>query len=134
MVRRRGDVEAKLVHAEPAKTERTRHSRKYAEGNLGPDRSFYFRGPAGKLHLRAQNLALFLQLADGVDDDTWEYHRDRRDYSDWLRESVKDPDLADEVAAIEGGDLPAREGRAAVREAVTRRYTLPADAPTGKVD
>jgi hydroxymethylpyrimidine pyrophosphatase-like HAD family hydrolase len=131
---RRGDPAAVVVRAEPAKTERTRDSRKYAEGNLGPDRSFYFRGPAGKLHLRAQNLALFLQLTDGVDDDTWEFHRSRRDYSGWLRESVKDPDLADEVATIEGSDRSARDSRGAVREAVARRYTLPADAPTGNID
>jgi HAD superfamily hydrolase (TIGR01484 family) len=31
-----------------------RHIRKYAEGDLGEDRSFYFRGPDEKLNLRAQ--------------------------------------------------------------------------------
>jgi hypothetical protein len=29
------------------------HVRKYAAGELGPDRSFYFRGPDGRLNLRA---------------------------------------------------------------------------------
>ena len=52
--------------------------RKYAEGELPPDRSFYFRGPDGKLNLRAQNLALFLQIADGVDDETWLHHLGQR--------------------------------------------------------
>ena len=47
-----------------------RHTRKYAEGELGEDRSFYFRGPDGGLNLRAQNLRLFLQIAEGVDDTT----------------------------------------------------------------
>jgi HAD superfamily hydrolase (TIGR01484 family) len=32
-----------LVHLEPSRTERRRHLRKYAEGELPPDRSFYFR-------------------------------------------------------------------------------------------
>src|SRR5437899_6007781 len=50
------------------KQEHQRHRRKYAEGNLGEDISFYFRGPEGKLKLRAQNLTLFAQLAQGVDD------------------------------------------------------------------
>jgi hydroxymethylpyrimidine pyrophosphatase-like HAD family hydrolase len=40
----------------PPSSERRRHSRKYAEGSLGEDKSFYFRGPQGKLNLRAQNL------------------------------------------------------------------------------
>src|SRR5699024_9060883 len=38
-----------------ARSARLRHLRKYAEGNLG-ERAFVFRGPAGKLRLRAQNL------------------------------------------------------------------------------
>src|SRR5207244_1891767 len=47
----------------PSRMERRRHSRKYAQGELPPERSFYFQGPDGKLNLRAQNLFLFLQLA-----------------------------------------------------------------------
>src|SRR6266446_10126510 len=54
--------------------QRLRHSRKYAEGELGEDKSFYFRGQEGSLNLRAQNLVLFLQIAEGVDDGTWLYH------------------------------------------------------------
>jgi len=42
-----------------------RHTRKYAEGELAEDRSFYFRGPNGGLNIRAQNLRLFLQIAEG---------------------------------------------------------------------
>jgi hypothetical protein len=38
----------------PPKTERRRHMRNYAEGELGEDKSFYFRGPEAKLNLRAQ--------------------------------------------------------------------------------
>jgi HAD superfamily hydrolase (TIGR01484 family) len=132
---RRGENAARLVHAEPPRTERKRHSRKYAEGNLGPERSFHFRGPDGKLNLRAQNLALFLQMADGIDDETWAYHLRNGDYSGWLREQVKDPELADEVVAVEqNGGLTPQESRAAVRGAVERRYTLPADKPSGVID
>jgi hypothetical protein len=40
---------------EPA-ADRQRHQRKYAEGKLDEDRSFYFRGSEGRLNLRAQNL------------------------------------------------------------------------------
>jgi HAD superfamily hydrolase (TIGR01484 family) len=108
----------------PPRAERRRHLRKYAEGELGQDKSFYFRGPDGKLNLRAQNLQLFLQLADGVDDKTWAYHLRRGDYSRWFREAIKDEALADEVRQIEEAPgVSARESRARLRERVEQRYS-----------
>jgi hydroxymethylpyrimidine pyrophosphatase-like HAD family hydrolase len=59
------------VRVDRPRTERQRHTRKYAAGRLGADKSFYFRGPEGALNLRAENLARFLELARGVDDATW---------------------------------------------------------------
>ena len=118
------------MHAVASRAERRRHSRKYAEGELPPDRSFYFQGPEGKLNLRAHNLFFFLQLAEGVDDGTWTYHLRRGDYSRWFRERIKDEDLAAEAARVEGlaGISPA-EGRALIRAAVQQHYTLPASSP-----
>jgi hydroxymethylpyrimidine pyrophosphatase-like HAD family hydrolase len=111
----------------PPAADRRRHQRKYAEGELGEDKSFYFRGPEGRLNLRAQNLELFAQIADGIDDDTWHYHLRRGDVSSWFRVSIKDEALAAEAAAIEAQqDLPARESRARIRDAIQRRYTTPA--------
>lgn len=66
------------MQAVPGNAERKRHRRKYAEGELEPERVFYFRGAAGKMNLRAHNLSTFLQLAEGVDDDTWLFHLARR--------------------------------------------------------
>ena len=110
-----------------SRQERRRHQRKYAVGELGPDKSFYFRGPSGALNLKAHNLALFLQMADGIDPETWRFHLERNDYSTWLREAVKDSELADEVFAIESHVTPdADTSRALVRKAIDRRYTLPA--------
>jgi hydroxymethylpyrimidine pyrophosphatase-like HAD family hydrolase len=132
---RRGETGAALIHTKPPRTERRRHLRKYATGNLGPDRSFHFRGPEGKLNLKAPNLLTFLQLADGVDDETWEFHRRGGDYSKWARAQIKDNQLADELAQIEA-DAAAdpRDSRAAVRAAVEARYTLPADASSGLIE
>lgn len=130
-----GAPEAIVVRTAPPTAERKRHSRKYSEGNLGRDRSFYFKGPDGKLNLKAHNLQLFLHLADGVDDATWTYHLERNDYSKWLRIEVKDPGLADEVEAIEEDDaLPPADSRAAMRAAIEAKYTLPADKPSGVID
>jgi HAD superfamily hydrolase (TIGR01484 family) len=101
-----------------------RHTRKYAEGELGEDRSFYFRGPDGGLNLRAQNLRLFLQIAEGVDDATWLHHLRAGDYSRWLAESIKDAELASEVAVIEANEaLNAGESRVQVKKAIDRCYT-----------
>ncbi|HEX9440987.1 MAG TPA: hypothetical protein VF909_14980, partial [Roseiflexaceae bacterium] len=110
----------------PPRGERKRHLRKYAEGSLGEDRSFYFRGPEGKLNLRAQNLVLFTQIAEGVDDATWLHHLRQGDYSRWFRESIKDDALADAAAQIEqqAGDDPTAS-RAAIKAAIEERYTAP---------
>lgn len=112
------------VRVQPATSEIRRHRRKYAEGKLGPDRSFFFKGSAGKLNLRAHNLNMFIQIAEGVDDETWLHHLRRGDYSQWMREAIKDDALADEVREIEkdGKDSP-QKTRTAVIEAVNRRYT-----------
>jgi hypothetical protein len=105
------------------------------EGNLGRDRAFYFRGPEGKLNLKAHNLQLFLHLADGVDDDTWMFHLRGRDYSLWLRTQVKDAELAGAVERIErDASLSAPASRAAIRAAVEKRYTLAADKASGVID
>jgi hypothetical protein len=93
---------------------------------LPEDRSFFFRGSDNKLNLRAQNLILFLQLGDGVDDETWLHHLHAHDYSTWMRASIGDDELADEVQSIEDSDSDPKESRKHLREAVEARYTLPA--------
>jgi hydroxymethylpyrimidine pyrophosphatase-like HAD family hydrolase len=118
------------VRLDPPSAEQRRHTRKYAVGQLPPDRSFYFRGPEGKLNLRAQNLLQFLEIAAGVDDDTWTYHFRRADYSRWFRDVIKDAELAAAATAVERDRFSSREAAlAALRTAVESRYTLPADAP-----
>jgi hypothetical protein len=115
------------VKVEPAKTELRRHRRKYATGELGEDKSFYFRGSDGKLNLRAQNLKTFTQIAEGVDEDTWAHHLRQSDYSKWLRDSVKDTGVAEEVARIEkNGQLGPSESRTQILDAIRKHYTAPA--------
>jgi HAD superfamily hydrolase (TIGR01484 family) len=114
----------------PSRAERRRHTRKYAEGELPPDRSFYFRGPEEKLNLRAQNLILFLQMADGVDDDTWMHHLRRSDYSRWFREKIKNDELAAETEAVERMKrVSPAESRRLIRQVVEKYYTQPASTP-----
>ena len=106
-----------------------RHSRKYAEGELEPERSFYFEGPGKKLHLRAQNLILFLQIGDGVDDDTWMYHFRRGDYSRWFAEKIKNDELAARTKELEQEkDISPSTGKRQLRALVEGFYTLPEPA------
>jgi hydroxymethylpyrimidine pyrophosphatase-like HAD family hydrolase len=99
-----------------------RHLRKYTEGELPPERSFYFRGADGRLNLRAANLVRFRELAEGVDEETWQHHARRGEYSTWLREMIKDPELADEVTAIEQAGPDGSRGR--ILDAIRRRYAV----------
>ncbi len=116
-----------VLRVEPSRSERRRHLRKYAEGELPEDRSFYFRGPEGKLNLRAHNLILFMDLADGVDDDTWLFHLRQKEISQWLRRGIKDETLASQAAAIESNQqLDAASSRRKMRELIEATYTLPA--------
>jgi len=108
--------------------ERQRHRRKYAEGTLGPDKSFYFTGPQRRLNLRAQNLAMFTQTAQGIDDETWLHHLRRGDYSRWIRDAIKDEEMAEEVAAIEFAQMSPAETRTAIIDAVNRRYASSASS------
>lgn len=106
--------------------DRVRHSRKYASGELPPDRSFYFRGPEDKLRLRADNLTAFVRMADGVDEETWLHHLKQGDYSRWMRREIHSEELADETEAIERATgLAAEESRARIREAIEKRFTIP---------
>ena len=117
--------EVRRLRAIPSAGAKRRHRRKYAEGALGEDKSFYFRGPGDRMNLRARNLVGFLDLADGVDEETWGWHRARGDYSRWIDLSIKDAELTAEVVAVEAGDAPPEDARAAIRDAIERRYTLP---------
>jgi len=105
--------------------EHTRHRRKYAEGQLAPEKSFYFRGPNGNLNLRAQNSILFCQIAEGIDDETWLYHLRRNDFAHWFRDSINDEDLAAEaeLAAVDV-DSTASLSKSQIVAAIQRNYIL----------
>jgi hypothetical protein len=128
LVTRAGSLDVELVRAAKPKGKRSRQARKYAEGELAEAESFYFRGPTGKLNLRTQNLSIFKQVAQGIDDDTWLHHLRAADYSKWFRTAIKDEKLALEAAAIEksADKLSAAESRRRIIEAVERRYMAPA--------
>ncbi|MBY0357910.1 MAG: HAD-IIB family hydrolase [Candidatus Obscuribacterales bacterium] len=117
------DKESKTVDMSVSKRDRRRHKKKYAEGELPAHRSFFFTGPEEKLNLRAQNLMLFCQLAEGIDDGTWSYHLKKHDYSSWFKEMIKDDELSQIAYEAESERLTPKESRTKIIEAVNQRYT-----------
>jgi hydroxymethylpyrimidine pyrophosphatase-like HAD family hydrolase len=109
------------------RAERRRHVRKYATGELEREKSFFFRGPEKKLNLRAHNLDLFLQMADGVDDETWLFHLRSGDYSRWFNDAIRDPELSEEARGVEVDTaVDAAISRQRIRAAIESRYTAAA--------
>jgi HAD superfamily hydrolase (TIGR01484 family) len=100
-----------------------RHRHGYLDGEMDPQDRFYFRGPDGKLNLAAQNLRIFMQLGEGVDDKTWDYHLQRGDYARWFRDVLKDEELANRADALRhNGKLPATESRRQLFDAIRKKY------------
>jgi hydroxymethylpyrimidine pyrophosphatase-like HAD family hydrolase len=100
-----------------------RHKKKYATGDMDYN-SFYFRGPQGKLSLKAHNLVIFMQMAAGVDEETWLFHLKRKDYSNWLRHSVHDAELADLVEVVEKDEKHYSGSRNKIMMLINERYTM----------
>lgn len=101
------------------------HRRPRVDGARTADTAFVFSGPAHRLHLRARTLAEFIGLAQGVDDDTWQYHLDRGDFSRWFGHVIKDADLAHVAAAIESQpERPRPDAFDRLRQAIEARYLV----------
>jgi hypothetical protein len=114
-----------IIHAYTPAHLSQRHKKKYTIGDMSYN-SFFFRGPENKLNLKAYNLMIFVQLAKGIDEETWMFHLQRHDYSNWIRHSVHDEDLADLVQEVEQkGNYP-EESRNLVLQLIEERYTAAA--------
>ena len=123
----RTDEPPVLIRTEKPKGVLKRHTRKYAQGKLGDDRSFFFHGADSRLNIRAHNLGSFLDIGEGVDPETYLFHLRNGDFAGWMRTSIKDEPLADEVANVAANErLDVAEARELVRTAVEQRYTAPA--------
>ena len=101
-----------------------RHIKKYATGFMDYN-SFYFTGAKHKLNLKAYNVMVFSQLAEGIDDETWIYHLKRNDYSRWFRNSLHDNDMADMTQKIENSDGDVLTSKAEILKLIRKRYTEP---------
>lgn len=98
---RRGDSRPVWFSRLASTSQGQRHQHSYYEGEMDEHLRFVFRGPDGKLSLVATNLRDFINIAKGVDEDTWMFHLRRYDFSTWLRDVIKDEKLASIARDIE---------------------------------
>ena len=76
--------------------------------------------PAG---LGAGNLKTFMQLADGIDDETWLFHLRRGDYGEWFLNKVQDEELAAVADQLKSADdVSAEQSRARIHEMIQKLY------------
>jgi hydroxymethylpyrimidine pyrophosphatase-like HAD family hydrolase len=118
-------IEPFIVKVEHGRMEHKRHTRMYAQGDL-QDKGFVFRGRDGKLNLAAQNLENYVRIGRGVDDDTWVFHLRGHHYSQWIRNTIKNDELAAEVENIETQNFDPKQSRDLIFSAIRAKYTLPA--------
>ena len=69
---------------------------------------------------------LFIQMAEGVDDETWMHHLRSKEYSTWFRNQVHDDELADFAAKIEDSEQDPAASKEAILHRIKERYTAPA--------
>jgi HAD superfamily hydrolase (TIGR01484 family) len=113
-----------LIKTIPTKIEKSRHTVKYAEGEMDEEASFYFQGSEKKLNLRAFNLQMFIRIAEGIDDETWLHHLNNGDYANWFRERIKDDELADHAEEISNNtSLSPKESKLLIKDKILERYT-----------
>jgi hypothetical protein len=110
-------------HRLPPTSEHQRHRHGYLDGDMDPEHRFYFRGPKGELNLGAQNLRLFMQLGEGVDDETWLHHLRQGDYARWFRDIIKDDALAEVAENLPtNGEVTAQESRKKLFAFIRKKY------------
>ena len=100
-----------------------RHQHQYFDGSMDPENRFYFRGPKGTLNLAADNLRTFMQLAEGVDNETWVYHLKRGDYACWFRDKIQNEELAAVTEQLQrADDVSPQDSRQRVLEMIRKLY------------
>lgn len=100
-----------------------RHKKKYAVGDMGYN-SFVFTGPENKLQLRANNLMMFVHLAEGIDDQTWLYHLNRGDYQRWMGDCIHDDDLAAKAKEAQKKSPDTATSKKIIFDCIHEKYTL----------
>jgi hypothetical protein len=69
-----------------------------------PENAFYFCTAEGVYtKISANSLQDFADKLDGIDDSSLLFHYPRGDFQAWIRDTLKDPELADRMCFIQRG-------------------------------
>jgi hypothetical protein len=96
--------------------------RKYAMGDMAYN-SFVFTGPQSKLQLKSHNLMMVVQLAEGIDDDTWLYHLERNDYKNWVDGCIHDQSPAELIEQTAKQDPDVSISKRIILGYIKEKYT-----------
>jgi hydroxymethylpyrimidine pyrophosphatase-like HAD family hydrolase/energy-coupling factor transporter ATP-binding protein EcfA2 len=114
-------AEIQMIRQQPAKQIHSRHSGKYALGDVGQQRSFYFPD----IGRHARNLKEFLQISAEIGEESWLRHLRAGDYSAWFRNVIRDDALADRARELERDqNANASEGLALISRVIRDRYLI----------
>lgn len=133
MLERRGVTSPRRFTPRARATPHVRHWHKYAEGQVSPERRFYFRDHGGLTGRSAGNVTELRRELRRADDGILRHHASHGDFSRWLADLTCDDGMVDAVRSAEaaialGGDMAQT---AAARDALVRAVTLPGTADAG---
>lgn len=111
-----------IIETKKPKHLNKRHIGKYATGDMKYN-AFVFKGPENKMNLRATNALMFAQMADGLDDETWNYHLKRHDYSKWFANSLHDDELAELAKEVENSDTTPDDSKEKIVSMIKATYS-----------
>ena len=132
-----GEPVATLIETEQAQERAQAALAQVRRGQPRPDRAFYFRGPDGKLNLKAHNLHAVRAAR------RWRRRRHlavpprqrRRTRTGCVRRSrIRRSPTRSPRSQSDSDAAPGRRAAPRIRTAIEKRYTLPADKPSGLVD
>lgn len=117
--------ELEVVDLGPRWVRHVRHWHKYARSQLPVHQRFYVRSPRGATGSVAGNLAELHRELVLCGPDVIEHHTRGRDFSRWVRDVMRDEELAaamSDVEALAGGSLSTEDIRARLLRAIEERY------------
>jgi HAD superfamily hydrolase (TIGR01484 family) len=106
-----------------------RHKGKYALGDVGRERSFYFTDGNGRTLGSARNLAEFVNLASQTPDPVWDRHLHGGDFGAWFLDVIRDEELAQRAIELAEARVDAEHARPRIIAAIRERYIIPDQQP-----
>lgn len=101
-----------------------RHLHKYLIAPLSANRQFYFHAQSGEQHIRpAASLWEFSQVLPRLSAKTLRYHLSRKDFERWLRDVIRDEELARQIRILEHREMPDEVLKQNLCDAVNQRFS-----------